>query len=203
MRLWSGDLHSHPGGIGRPSGRSGPGLGDLGYVQAVFEANEAMQFFAMPIVVGAGTSQVTIHPWICMRDRPLQLLAAEVRICEVDKFPDRVFNPAWEQTVSEQKELIAQPFAIRVDVLRQHLQHASVRTVVEIKDALLLERAGLEIIVAIPQNFPLVPPQLKIRRPTGLQEFSPIPWAKFSVTSPEERLARLCNWIFNAYLMRF
>jgi hypothetical protein len=179
-------------------------LGDLGYAQAVFESNEAMQFFAMPIVVGSATSHVTIHPWVCMREHPLQLLAAEVRICEAHEFPERVFNPVWERSVAKQKQLVATPSAIRLELLRQHLQNATVRVVENAtEEALLVERAGLEIMIEIPNGFPTAEPRLVIRTPTGPQEFSPVPWAKWSVANAEERVARLCSWIYEAYLMRF
>lgn len=97
MRLWSGDLHSHPGGFGFPSGKSGPAMGDLGYVEEVFEMTEWMEWFFIPILTGTGTDEVTIHPWVCRRGRPVELMIAELVICDPRHFPKRVFNPDWEE----------------------------------------------------------------------------------------------------------
>lgn len=97
MRLWSGDVHSHPGKMGHPSGKSGTGLGDLGYVEEVFAQNEAMQFFAIPIVTLAPPGCPTlIWPWIVSRDNPHRPLWANLRVCPASEFPERQFNPIWE-----------------------------------------------------------------------------------------------------------
>lgn len=105
MRLWTGDLHSHPGNFGRPSQKSGTGLGDLGYVEQVFNENEAMRWFLMPILTGSGDEEVTIHPWVVERsqngDAP-KVYLAELRVCDVSEFPARQFNPAWEASVAAQ-----------------------------------------------------------------------------------------------------
>ena len=95
MRLWSGDLHSHPGSYGQPSGKAGPGLGDLGYVEAVFAQNETMQWFLLPILTDTATGTVTIHPWVCHRDAVHHPMIAELRVCEAQDFPAREFNPQW------------------------------------------------------------------------------------------------------------
>lgn len=97
MRLWTGDIHSHPENVGVPSGRSGKGLGDLGYVEEVFEENETMQWFLMPILTQAATREVIIHPWVCRRDG--LLMTSGVRICNIDQFPAREFNPEWERSL--------------------------------------------------------------------------------------------------------
>lgn len=100
MRLWSGDIHSHPGLMGHPSEKSGRGLGDLGYVEEVFAQNEAMQFFAMPIVtLSAPGCPALIWPWIVTRDDPHRPLWANLRVCPASEFPDRQFNPAWEDSL--------------------------------------------------------------------------------------------------------
>ncbi len=105
LRLWTGDLHSHPGRYGRPSPEVGVGLGDLGYVRKVFELNEAMQWFLLPILTRTGPSsrQVVIHPWVVSRDNPTRpLLAPEVRVCPASEFPTREFNPRWVAGVSSE-----------------------------------------------------------------------------------------------------
>jgi len=96
MRLWTGDIHSHPDHFVRPSAESGPGQGDLGYARMVFEQNEWMEWFLMPILTGCGSSEVTIHPWVIARDdvdRPY--VASSVLVCPADEFPEREFNPVW------------------------------------------------------------------------------------------------------------
>jgi len=101
MRLWNGDLHSHPGGFGIPSRRSGPGLGDLGYVEEVFRANEWMQFFAIPILTFEYDGTVVINPWVCSRDDIHSPMIAEFLVCDVDEFPERPFNPEWLAAIGE------------------------------------------------------------------------------------------------------
>lgn len=96
MRLWSGDVHSHPGGLGRPSGKHGHALGDLGYVEEVFEQNETMEYFLIPILTNTGTGEVVFNPWVCRRGRPVQLMTARLKIYPNTRyFPKRVFNPEW------------------------------------------------------------------------------------------------------------
>jgi len=98
QRIWTGDAHSHPGGFGWPSRRSGPGLGDLGYVEAVFEQNEIQFEFAIPILTatGPGTAAVRIHPWVVLRSEPLRPRWARFSVRAADAFPERLFNPAFE-----------------------------------------------------------------------------------------------------------
>ena len=95
MRVWSGDIHSHPGWIGQPSLRAGRGLGDLGYVEEVFSTNEWMEWFFIPIVTRTGTSEVVIHPWLCRRGDPPELMIAELLVCDAGAFPEREYNPSW------------------------------------------------------------------------------------------------------------
>ena len=101
-KLWTGDLHSHPGSFGFPSGKAGPGLGDLGYVEEVFRQNETMQYFLLPILTHTGTDAMpTIHPWVVSRDNPHQPLIAKLQVCDsTADFPLRVFNPEWEQRIA-------------------------------------------------------------------------------------------------------
>lgn len=96
MRLWTGDVHSHPGLMGRPSGKHGHALGDLGYVEEVFEQNETMEYFFIPILTNTGTGEVLLNPWICRRGKPVQLMSAHLKIYPNTRyFPQRVFNPEW------------------------------------------------------------------------------------------------------------
>lgn len=102
LRLWTGQIHSHPGGLGSPSGKVGAGLGDLGFVEAVFDLNETMQYFMIPILTGTGpeSALVDIHPWIVGRDDPHRAMCAELRVCEPDRFPRRVFNSSWVRRIA-------------------------------------------------------------------------------------------------------
>ena len=101
-KLWTGDLHSHPGSFGFPSGKAGPGLGDLGYVEEVFRQNETMQYFLLPILTHTGTDAMpTIHPWVVSRDNPHQPLIAKLQVCDsTADFPLRVFNPEWAASIA-------------------------------------------------------------------------------------------------------
>jgi hypothetical protein len=102
LRLWTMDCHSHPGRTGYPSSKAGSALGDLGYAEAVFEQNEIMQFFFIPILTGTGpdAAYVELHPWMVCRDDPHTPLWAEVRITEEQQFPERIFNPEWERSIA-------------------------------------------------------------------------------------------------------
>lgn len=98
QRLWTGDMHSHPGGFRRPSPGIGRGLGDLGYVAEVFAQNPWMEYFLLPILTDTDPgSECNITPWVIHRAEPNRPLLAELRICSVDEFPERIFNPDWER----------------------------------------------------------------------------------------------------------
>lgn len=119
VRLWTADIHSHPANIGRPSGRAGRGLGDLGYAELVFEQNEWMEWFLIPILTGTTSGEVVIHPWMVHRSDPLRpVLADGVRICSAERFPERSFNPEWLSAL----EAPAPPAA---PVVRRHRAHVA------------------------------------------------------------------------------
>ncbi len=102
MRLWTADIHSHPGNMGWPSSRVGPGLGDLGYAERVFEENEWMEWFLIPILTGTATGEVVLHPWVVHRSDPQEpMLADGVEIRSADQFPERSFNPVWLRAQEE------------------------------------------------------------------------------------------------------
>lgn len=102
LRLWTADIHSHPGGFGSPSDKVGEGLGDLGFVEAVFDLNETIQYFMIPILTSTGpdSTLVDIHPWIVSRDDPDRPMCAELRVCTPDQFPRRAFNSEWERRIA-------------------------------------------------------------------------------------------------------
>lgn len=90
-RQWWGDVHSHPGDSNTPSGKSGPGLGDMGYAEQVFAQNEAIQWFFMPIV-NHQDNKVFISPYIISRYNPTTpLIAPSLDICSDDDFPEAEF----------------------------------------------------------------------------------------------------------------
>ena len=97
VRLWTADVHSHPGRMGYPSPKAGPALGDLGYVEAIFEQNEMMQYFLLPILTNTGgDGPIEVHPWVVSRDKPHSPMGAELKICNAAEFPARSFNPIWQ-----------------------------------------------------------------------------------------------------------
>lgn len=99
QRWWWGDIHSHPGRSRSPSHKSGPALGDLGYVEAVFAANEAMQWYFLPIVT-LEDDKVCVSPFVISRDDPSEpLIALELRICDAENFPTAQYNPEWESRI--------------------------------------------------------------------------------------------------------
>lgn len=103
LRLWWGDIHSHPGGSNTPSGESGRGLGDMGYARQVFEQNEAIQWFFMPIV-NHDQDRVYISPYIISRDNPTKpLIAPALTVCEVDDFPEAEFPVRFQLSTIAQK----------------------------------------------------------------------------------------------------
>lgn len=120
QRIWTGDAHSHPGGFGWPSRRSGPGLGDLGYVEAVFEQNEVQFEFCIPILThtGAQPSALQIHPWVVLRDEPLRPRWARFELCHVPAFPQRRFNPAFEHHTEAGRSASVLDLDLLADLLR-------------------------------------------------------------------------------------
>jgi len=87
LRIWTGDIHSHPGKGGYPSPESGDGLGDLGYVRKVFDNHQYLDFFLLPIITIEGR-KIVIHPWIIDRKDPSNpLIAKNVKVCSASDFP--------------------------------------------------------------------------------------------------------------------
>lgn len=208
LRLWTGDIHSHPGDFGRPSRRAGPGLGDLGYVEAVFEANETMQFFFIPILTGVGTGRMaTLHPWIVSRDTPTEPMWAEALVCRVDVFPPRVFNPEWEARQAASSVEAAAP-AWAYDIARLvDLVGAQVRKEPVVDNGVTLIRLevrGRSIDVSLPVGFPHAPPYLTTDIGDNRSVGVPFVWNPESIgIEPERRLADLVRdtaaWLERSY----
>lgn len=88
LRFWVGDIHSHPGKNGKPSGDYGDGSGDLGYVRKIFQTYPfPLDFFLLPIIT-LEAGKIIIHPWIIERKNPTKPLIAEVRVCNPFDFPE-------------------------------------------------------------------------------------------------------------------
>jgi hypothetical protein len=102
-RVWHGDVHSHPGGLGRPSGVAGPAQGDLGYAKEVLAQNPWMQDYFIPIVTNSFGEKV-LWSWVVHRDEPTRARIAEVVVTEPENFPPRRFAPEWEKANTTQSE---------------------------------------------------------------------------------------------------
>lgn len=208
VRLWTGDIHSHPGDFGRPSRRAGPGLGDLGYVEAVFEANETMQFFFIPILTCVGTGRMAmLHPWIVCRDAASEPMWAEARVCGADAFPPRVFNPEWEARLAASAVEDSAP-AWTLDVARLvDLVGAEAGREPVVDNATTLIRLGVRgrfLDLLLPEGFPHAPPRLTTdiggHRSVGI----PFLWDPEAIgIEPERRLANLVRdtvaWLDRSY----
>lgn len=101
MRLWTCDAHSHPGGYGRLSRKSGEGLGDLGYIQAILKLNVAVKYWMAPVLTFEESGQVVIHPWVVDRDRSHEPMIAEFVVCQARDFPEREYDAAWLASLEE------------------------------------------------------------------------------------------------------
>lgn len=95
-RVWHGDVHSHPGEFGRPSGVAGPAQGDVGYAKEVLAQNPWMQDYFIPIVTNAHGMKV-LWAWVVHRDAPSRALIAEVVVADAEGFPPRRFAKQWER----------------------------------------------------------------------------------------------------------
>lgn len=190
VRLWAGDIHSHPYGAGRPSGKSGQGLGDLGYVEEVFAQNPWMQHFLLPIVVNPGRD-AEIVPWVVARDHPQRPLRAELQVCPVEEFPERRFNPEWEREAASPPPTRRMP--LDVDRLADRLGAAV--TVTELR--LQIQIGETALVVVVGDTFPVRGPELFVRsQDAGLRPLPvPVSWdaaAGAGERDLEARVAELC-----------
>jgi hypothetical protein len=197
IKVWTGDLHSHPGTMGWPSAKAGKALGDLGYVEEVFAENETMQFFAMPILTQTGVGkEVVIAPWIISRDRPDKPMLAELKICAASEFPKRVFNPAWEARVGANGDGVS-----RLDVLKLvtaiHLPVTVRPTDTGHAVTVEMNDHGSTLILNLTESFPSVAPRLSIKSDQNSDTDIPISWEP-SARDPELRLARLYHEVRKA-----
>lgn len=218
QKLWSSGLHSHPGGLfpTHPSSRAGEGLGDLGYAREVFACNESMQYFLMPILTNTGSfdKQVMLAPWVVCRDNPDRAMLAEVKVCaSASEFPERVFNPEFEERLQaasqeqpEPERKVGENHPLRVEHLRD-LVGVDVARVAVPGDAaglaLVLALDGITITLTLGREFPAAAPVVSLKGEMGVTHSYPFRWSTTSSRSAEARLARLCDglldWMARAF----
>lgn len=210
VHLLDAVIHSHPAAYGLPSSKNGPGEGDMGYVEAMFENNEAMQFLALPILTNTGElGRFNLHPWLFSRDQPHQPQVADFRICRESQFPARQYNPQW----LEKLEQATRPM---VDAMRlADLLDGTVTISPIINNSSWLmtmdvEKDGLLLTILLPRHFPAAAPLVKLRNSEGRTGLLPLVWATPNLydstgqpIAVERRLARLCiniaEWLHDIY----
>lgn len=197
LRLWSGDLHSHPGGT-FPSGKVGRGLGDIGYVEEVFAHNPWIEYFLLPILThtGPSTEAVGITPWMFRRTAPQRPLLADLCVCPVEEFPDRPFNPVWEHT----QHLLTPISRCEAEMLAAELGWPVALLPTPVASGGVLEVAlpAARLQVFLPEGFPWRPPAIQLFRHGG--EPLPTPWgldwiATGGVDEPVLQVAQMCRAI--------
>ena len=199
IKLWTGDAHSHPGGIGHPSSKSGQGLGDLGYVEEVFDQNESMQWYAMPILTNVGRHDrpVSIWPWVVERGA-LRPRWAELRVCQADEFPARIFPEdwlAWAEAPREQAA-VAVDLARLGDLLGVPVHDAGLPRLSRAIELRLQSAGGREVVLVLdlPAEFPRRRPTVFVRDEAAELQSVYIRWRSAPVpVAPERRLAALCG----------
>jgi hypothetical protein len=202
MRLWTGDLHSHPGGMGMPSSKSGKALGDLGYAEEVFAANEWMQFFFMPILVNVGNPNVRIVPWVICRDDPHRPLLATCRICDPDEFPERIFNPAWESGLKQAEGPVSIDVSRLAELARANVAVREETEANRTSTILEVRQKSLRFVLRLPVNFPEEGPDIMLWEGRDVRPL-PIKWDPSSRSDPELRLAAVCRRLSNLLDHRF
>ncbi len=92
-----GWAHSHPRGVRRLSGDQGNGIGDLGYLKAIFKAFPHLNQFYVPIVYSTHSGEFKIFPYVAKRDDIENYQLADLKVIKQDeKAPTPMkyeFNP--------------------------------------------------------------------------------------------------------------
>jgi hypothetical protein len=192
QRAWVGDLHSHPGASGRPSSRLGPADGDMGYVAAVFDAFHSMEYFCLPILTGAGprSDEVTLWPWLAHRvPSGVELLAAELKVCEAHEFPPRAFNPNWKSPPPE----ASSGHGIDESALARMIEGEVVVRSSGLAWQVHALKRGVILTAELPVGFPEAPPRVLLPTLDGVRREAPVSWKRDAKESVEERLAKLIN----------
>lgn len=198
-KLLHGVVHSHPGDFGRPSEAAGEAIGDLGFVAAVFAANEVLQYFALPIVTRTVSGEARLHPWVAARtsEGGVALFRANIQICASDDFPNAVYNPAWEFTFGSDARAMRQESvsskSIALDVPRiAHLIEGDARIATsESHSELVALRHGVILKLVLPPDFPDSGPRVLLPSLDTSVLVAPQNWRRKGKGSPEERLAKL------------
>jgi hypothetical protein len=206
MRLWTGDIHSHPGGLGRPSQKDGKGTGDLGYVEEVFAQNEAMLWFAVPILTNTGKDrEVSLHPWLCRRGQPLDLYWADLKVCGTEFFPPRQFNPDWESASDVDSATVTptplvapshdQPQPIfDLNLFEQLLGTAVTQRMCSTGSiSLMFTKRGVRITLALSPGAPSEKPFVTAKRGAWETQFTQYRWRQKGSQDLTIRLAHLCT----------
>lgn len=196
MRLWTGDVHSHPGGDGFPSLAVGKGLGDLGYAAEVLAAVEWMDAFFMPILTNTGSGRPRLWPWIVSSTAPGIACYADVEVAPVSCFPPRRFNHLWEPSLGVHTPCDVAPEASEarfVHLMQLDLTGVAALVRADIHSALgavVFRRGDVEVSVTLPDGFPDARPEVHVRGRVGERPF-PFAWRPNHPHRAELRLKRL------------
>ncbi|HBS26190.1 MAG TPA: hypothetical protein DD827_03510 [Gammaproteobacteria bacterium] len=94
QRIWEeeglaliGWAHSHPRGVRRLSGDYGNGVGDLGYLRAIFNALPNLEKFLVPILYSTNNGKLEIMPYVAYRDNVKDYREAKLKIKHAPQKP--------------------------------------------------------------------------------------------------------------------
>lgn len=202
MRVWHGDLHSHPGENGFPSRAVGPGLGDLGYAAEVLTTNPWMEDFFFPILTGAGTPTCTLWPWVMTRQDHGQVRSAVVVIDVPARYPARRYNPDWEASVGGQTPKTTPALVTHsVPLIPLDLDEVAILVGLPLTSGMYgwrFTRREVAVELSFPSSFPTVPPTVTVVTPSDLVLPFGFRWATRRRERVEYRLARLIRAALSA-----
>lgn len=194
QRIWTGDAHSHPSGIGRPSRKVEYAQGDLGYVEAVFETNEIQNEFVIPILTNTGsTGVVSINPWVVNRSEPTTPLWADFIVAPVSQFPIREFNPAF---MSGSSGTLVNDLTLDLDkVITMTDQHQSISNVRYAQNVIILESDDYVVEVTLSAEY--IPCMATISNDDGLLAKVGVCTSGESAVEKEAAVAQFINLAFD------
>ena len=187
VKIIDGFVHSHPAGHPFPSPKAGEAEGDLGYAEALLDANHYLDRVLLPIVQGVRSSTLVLWPWVVERSDLRAPKLAELICCESTDFPPRVLNPVW---LAENLPLppIRTPIMVSLDLDRIAGCLPTGAALASTDRELLVAYDDCRLRVALPTSFPAAAPTLFY----GDIEV-PVRWASQSDTAVEVRLAALIS----------
>lgn len=192
LRIWHGQVHSHPGNFARPSPAAGQAAGDLGYVAEALRVNEAMQDFFLPIVTGTASTDPVLWSWVVSRDEPDAVRFAEVRVGPAVEFPLRRFNTEWQT----QQEPAWVPLVPLVPLDLPAVASCAGAVLSHANGRFLFTRSGITVALDFPERFPLEGPVVAV---LGTHETTfPYAWRTKHPRRIELRLGRLITAAFCA-----